>query len=103
MKFLFRPGVPVSAVKLKAFPNPTEYEGKQVICIVNKRYELGILMALLVQVRVSMRSVTVKYVGIELYNPVGNSNGEFRTKRYFECEPNCGIFVPFKDVLLPVK
>ena len=103
LKFLLRPGIPVSAVKLKAFPNPIEYQGNQVICIVNKRYELGIFMVLFeIQTRLNMRNVTVKYVGIILDSPVGNCNGEFRTKRYFECEPNCGIFVPFEDVLVPV-
>ena len=103
LKFLLRPGIPVSAVKLKAFPNPTEYQGTKVICIVNKRYELGIFMVLFeIQTRLNMRNVTVKYVGIILDSPVGNCNGEFRTKRYFECEPNCGIFVPFEDVLVPV-
>ena len=52
--------------------------------------------------KVGFKSVIQKFVGIKLNNPMGNSGGEFRTERYFECEPNCGKFVPFEDVFIPV-
>ena len=102
-KIAFRPGMYVNTVKLKSLPNLAEHQGKQVIHQINKRYELGILMVLFqTTTRLGMRTLTVKYAGIKLYNPVGNCSGEFRTKRWFECEQNYGIFVAYEDVLVPV-
>ena len=102
-KIAFRPGMSVNTVKLKSLPNPADYQGKQVIYQMNKRYELGILMVLFeATTRLGLRAVTGKFVGIRLFNPVGNCSGEFRTKRYFECEQNYGIFVAYEYVLVPV-
>ena len=102
-KIAFRPSMSVNTVKLKSLPNPADYQGKQVIYLMNKRYELGILMVLFeAPTKLGLRSVTGKYAGIKLHNPVGNCNGEFRTKRLFECEQNYGIFVAYEDVLVPV-
>ena len=102
-KIAFRPGMNVNTVKLKSLPNLAEHQGKQVIYQMNKRYELGILMVLFeTTTKLGLRSVTGKYAGIKLHNPVGNCSGEFRTKRLFECEQNYGICVPYEDVLVPV-
>ena len=102
-KIAFRPGMNVNTIKLKSLPNLAEHQGKQVIYQMNKRYELGILMVLFeTTTKLGLRSVTGKYAGIKLHNPVGNCSGEFRTKRLFDCEQNYGIFVPYEDVLVPV-
>ena len=98
-----RSGLTVNTVKFSSLPSPVDNQGDQVISKVNKLYEVGILMVLFeIQTKVNFRNVTVKYAGIRLFNPVGNCNGEFRTKLYFECEQNYGIFVPCEDVLVPV-
>eukprot|EP01091_Cochliopodium_minus_P008108 TRINITY_DN18008_c0_g1_i1.p1 TRINITY_DN18008_c0_g1~~TRINITY_DN18008_c0_g1_i1.p1 ORF type:complete len:125 (-),score=10.08 TRINITY_DN18008_c0_g1_i1:270-644(-) len=39
-----------------------------------------------------------EYVGIELNNPFGNTDGSFYGKRYFICENNHGIFAPISEV-----
>ena len=102
-KILLRPNTHVNVVKLKSLPNPHECILRQAILSINKRYEIGVIMVIFeMPGKVGLRSVTSKYVGIKLNNPVGNSGGEFRTKRYFECEPNCAIFAPLEDVLIPV-
>ena len=102
-KIAFRPGMSVNTIKLKSLPNLAEHQGKQVIYQMNKRYELGILMVLFdAPTKLGLRSVTGKYAGIKLHNPVGNCSGEFRTKRLFDCEQNYGIFVAYEDVLVPV-
>ena len=98
-----RSGLTVNTVKLSSLPSPVDNQGNQVISKVNKLYEVGILMVLFeIQTKVNFRTLTVKYAGIRLFNPVGNCNGEFRTNRYFECEQNYGICVPYEDVLVPV-
>ena len=102
-KSLLRSNTHVNAVKLKSLPNPLEYQGRQAILSINRHYELGVIMVIFeLPGKVDLGSVSPKYVGIKLNNPVGNSSGEFRTKRYFECEPNSAIFAPFEDVLIPV-
>ena len=98
-----RPGLVVNTLKLKVLPSPREHLTNQIICRINKRFELGVLMAIFEAPNIFNRKVvTASYVGMQLYNPVGDSNGEFRGKRFFECGPNYGIFVPFEDVLVPV-
>ena len=101
-KMAFR-GVNIHVVKLKAFPNQTESYNKQVICPINKHSELGELMCIAeVPFKVGFINTTTRYAGIKLYNPVGNCDGAYKDKRYFECYPNCGIFVPIEDVYVPV-
>ena len=96
-------GAIIHVVKLKAFPNPTESYNKQVICPINKRSELGVLICIIdLPTKVRKNKTTSKHAGIKLYNPVGNCDGAFRDERYFECSPNCGIFVPIEDVYVPV-
>ena len=102
-KILIRSDTHVNVVKLKSLPYPNEYRGEQAILSINKHNELGVIMVIFeLPGKVGLRSVTSKYVGIKLNNPVGNSGGEFRTKRHFDCEPKCAIFAPFEDVLIPV-
>ena len=103
-KILIRTNVNhVKVVKLNAFPNPDEYQGKQAILSINKHYELGVIMVIFeLPSKDGLKTVSLKYVGIKLNDPMGNSDGEFRTKHYFECGPNCGIFAPFEDVFIPV-
>ena len=103
-KILLRTNVNhVKVVKLNAFPNPDEYQGKQAILSINKHYELGVIMVIFeLPSKDGLKTVSLKYVGIKLNDPMGNSDGEFRTKHYFECGPNCGIFAPFEDVFIPV-
>ena len=96
VKMAFR-GTLIYVVQLKAFPNPTESYNKQVICLINKRSELGVLMCIK-----GLSNILPKYAGIKLYNPVGNCDGTYKDKRYFDCPPNCGIFVPLEDVYVPV-
>ena len=101
-KMTFR-GVNIHVIKLKAFPNPTESYNKQVIYPINKRSELGVLICIIdLPTKVGLRSATTKYAGIKLYNPVGNCDGAYKDKKYFDCPPNCGIFVPLEDVYVPV-
>ena len=103
IKLAFRPGRSVNVVKLKSLPTLLECYGKQVISLINKIYELGVLVVIFeTPGKIGFKNVTQKFAGINLYNPVGNSGGEFRTKRYFKCDLNCGIFVPFEDVFIPV-
>ncbi|XP_053670371.1 uncharacterized protein LOC128720703 [Anopheles nili] len=40
------------------------------------------------------------YVGLQLPNNLGDCDGTFDGKRFFECEPLHGIFVPFKKVVM---
>ena len=101
-KMTFR-GVNIHVIKLKAYSNPTESYNKQVICPINKRYELGVLICIIdLQTKVGFHRATAKYAGIKLYSPVGNCDGAYNDKKYFECSPNCGIFVPIEDVYVPV-
>ena len=37
-------------------------------------------------------------VGIELDQPLGDCQGEFQHVQYFDCEPNKGLFVKFKNI-----
>ena len=102
-KLLIRTDKHVNVVKLRSLPNPNEYIGRQAILSINKHNELGAIMVIFeLPGRLGLKSVSPKYVGIKLYKPVGNSGGEFRTKRYFQCEPNYGIFAPIEDVFIPV-
>lgn len=39
------------------------------------------------------------YVGIQLDDPIGEHDGMFRKKRYFECKPNHGTICLLEDVL----
>ena len=95
--------VNIPVVKLKAFSNPTESYNKQVICTINKRSELGVLMCIFeVQTKVGFKIATTRYAGIKLYNPVGNCDGTYKDKKYFDCSLNCGIFVPLEEVYVPV-
>ncbi|XP_044253300.1 uncharacterized protein LOC123004219 [Tribolium madens] len=41
-----------------------------------------------------------QFVGVQLGTPDGHSDGTFSTRRYFQCEPYHGIFVPFKKVIM---
>ena len=91
-------GVSIHVVKLKVYPNPLECCNKQVICSINECFELGVLMC----IKVGLSHLLPKYAGIDLYNPVGNCDGTHKDKRYFDCSPNCGIFVPIGDVYVPV-
>lgn len=40
------------------------------------------------------------HVGVELPNVNGSSDGTFHGRRFFDCEPDRAIFVPFKKVVL---
>lgn len=40
------------------------------------------------------------HVGVELPYFNGSSDGTFHGRRFFDCEPNRAIFVPFKKVVL---
>ena len=101
-KITFR-GTTIHVVKLKAFPNMIECVSKQVICTINKHYELGQLMCIAeLATIVGLRNVVAKHAGIKLYNPVGNCDGAYKDMRYFDCPPNYGIFVPLEDVYVPV-
>ena len=96
-------GLKANIIKLKALPYPKDQVDNQVICIVNKRYELGILKAIFeVETKPAFRYVTAKYVGIQFFNPVGNSDGKYRGKHHFDCEANFGYFLPYEDVFVPV-
>ena len=101
-KIIFRSGC-IHVVKLKAFPNTTECVSKQVLCSINKRYEVGILIIIVdLTTKVGFKNVVSKHAGIKLYNPVGSCDGVYKGERYFDCPPNCGIFVPLEDVYVPV-
>ena len=101
-RIIFRGGC-IHVVKLKAFPNVMECISKQVICSINKRYELGILIIIVdLATKVGLRNPVSKHAGIRLYNPVGNCDGVYKSERYFNCPPNCGICVPLEDVYVPV-
>ncbi|RZC32977.1 CAP GLY and/or SCP-1 domain containing protein [Asbolus verrucosus] len=41
-----------------------------------------------------------QFVGVQLGSPDGHSDGTFNARRYFQCEPYHGIFVPFKKVIM---
>ncbi|KAF5270679.1 hypothetical protein FQA39_LY01417 [Lamprigera yunnana] len=41
-----------------------------------------------------------QYVGVQLSTPDGHSDGTYKNRRYFNCEPSHGIFVPFKKVVM---
>ncbi|KAK3911443.1 Dynactin, 150 kDa isoform [Frankliniella fusca] len=43
------------------------------------------------------------HVGVELTTGSGDSDGSFRGRRYFECEPSHSLFVPFKKVVMAWK
>ncbi|CAH0564490.1 unnamed protein product [Brassicogethes aeneus] len=43
---------------------------------------------------------TEQLVGVQLSTPEGYCDGTFSTRRYFQCEPYHGIFVPFKKVIM---
>ena len=101
-KITFR-GTTIHMVKLKAFPNMTECHSKQVICTINKHYELGQLMCIAeLATKVGFKNAVAKHAGIKLYSPVGNCDGAYKDMRYFDCPPNYGMFVPLEDVYVPV-
>ena len=37
------------------------------------------------------------WIGLELDKPKGKNNGTIRGKEYFQCEPNCGLFISYDD------
>ncbi|KAF5296468.1 hypothetical protein FQR65_LT01457 [Abscondita terminalis] len=41
-----------------------------------------------------------QFVGVQLSTPDGHSDGTYKNRRYFNCEPCHGIFVPFKKVVM---
>ncbi|KAF7278360.1 uncharacterized protein LOC143197131 [Rhynchophorus ferrugineus] len=41
-----------------------------------------------------------QYVGVQLACPEGVSDGVYAGRRYFQCEPYHGIFIPFKKVIM---
>lgn len=41
-----------------------------------------------------------QFVGVQLSTPDGHSDGTYKSRRYFNCEPCHGIFVPFKKVVM---
>ena len=101
-KITFR-GTTIHVVKLKAFPNMTECHSKQVICTINKHYELGQLMCIAeLATKVGFKNAVAKHAGIKLYSPVGNCDGAYKDMRYFDCPPNYGMFVPLEDVYVHV-
>ena len=101
-KLNFR-GVRINVVKLKSFPNPTEFCNKQVICLINKNNELGKLKCIAELQTIQGLKKTRRYAGIKLYNPVGNCDGTYKDKKHFDCPPKFGIFVSLEDVYVPVK
>ena len=102
-RIVLSPGVTLNIVKLKMLPSPNEHITKQVVCRVDKKYQLGILMVLFEAPNLTNRRiVAASYAGVQLYSHAGDCDGVFREKRFFECDQNCGIFVPYQDVLVPV-
>ncbi|KAG5875746.1 hypothetical protein JTB14_002049 [Gonioctena quinquepunctata] len=45
-------------------------------------------------------SQSEQFVGVQLSNPDGYCDGSYNSRRYFQCEPYHGIFVPFKKVIM---
>lgn len=45
-------------------------------------------------------SQSEQFVGVQLCTPDGHSDGTYNNRRYFQCEPNHGIFVPFRKVIM---
>ncbi|KAJ8975242.1 hypothetical protein NQ317_007362 [Molorchus minor] len=43
---------------------------------------------------------TEQFVGVQLSTPDGYCDGTYSNRRYFQCEPYHGIFVPFKKVIM---
>lgn len=42
-------------------------------------------------------------VGVQLSNPDGQCDGVWEGRRYFQCEPDHGLFVPFKKIVMGWK
>lgn len=40
------------------------------------------------------------HVGVELPKASGDSNGSFQGRRFFDCDPDSALFVPFKKVVM---
>ncbi|KRT78804.1 hypothetical protein AMK59_7428 [Oryctes borbonicus] len=40
------------------------------------------------------------FVGVQLSTPDGHSDGTYSNRRYFNCEPYHGLFVPFKKIIM---
>ncbi|KAK9752672.1 CAP-Gly domain [Popillia japonica] len=40
------------------------------------------------------------FVGVQLSTPDGHSDGTYNSRRYFNCEPYHGLFVPFKKIIM---
>ncbi|XP_014286097.1 uncharacterized protein [Halyomorpha halys] len=40
------------------------------------------------------------WVGVQLANGLGNTDGTFNGARYFDCDVSAGLFVPFKKVIM---
>ncbi|CAG9856350.1 unnamed protein product [Phyllotreta striolata] len=45
-------------------------------------------------------SQTEHFVGVQLGSPDGYCDGTFNNRKYFQCEPYHGIFVPFRKVIM---
>ena len=43
------------------------------------------------------------FFGVRLDDPIGNIDGTFRGKRYFDCTPGYGVFVAPPDVRVKFK
>ncbi|CAH0773829.1 unnamed protein product [Bemisia tabaci] len=51
-----------------------------------------------------IKGKTDTWVGVQLDFPItSGTNGAIQDNRYFECEEHCGVFVPFKKVVLAWK
>ncbi|XP_069700132.1 uncharacterized protein [Periplaneta americana] len=48
----------------------------------------------------SVFGLTDPHVGVELPQDVGDSDGVFQGRRYFDCDPDRAVFVPFKKVVM---
>ncbi|XP_065226435.1 uncharacterized protein LOC135849785 [Planococcus citri] len=47
--------------------------------------------------------ISEPYIGVLLPPSLGETDGTFQELRYFSCEKNCGLFVPFRKVVMAWK
>ena len=91
----------VNATRLSYLQKPESHLNKQVLVKVKDIFRLGSLQAVFSK-RYANQDKSLIIAGVKLEEAFGNSNGVFDGTRYFDCEPNRGLFAYAEEVFINV-